>query len=587
MSFLIPSEADIINLSNFLRSLTNQNNDTDNDSISETNEDYMNQCPIPSPVAFEEVENDISLNLSFSSKSNICQGESELYGNLTNVAIIKSGFESDNEMKSQGSRNSNYSNEFSDISSNLINNLDEPSPVFPFTMLKGSPFHLFDVEELDRATEYSQFFSNSKRHAAYYGEHPYSYGKTSHPAKPFSENQYLQKIASYIQIVIPGVCFNSAMVHKYHDGHSFMPHHADNEEEIVDGSSIVTISLGETRFIEFKNALSGSKVSQKLTHGDVFVMSKSTQSYFTHSIPPDQKTLLKPRLSVTFRLISAPDSNNRYSPISPVSELSPTTTVTDFLMDLTERERPEGYVGDVTPILPPIPSISHKAPEILPRPKLLDNIHPSRLKSSSAGHPINPSEPKPPEKVLYISSSMFRNIDPDRLSSKDQEASKLFYPGADAARMLLNVKKDQYFGNIDKNDITKIFILTGSNDIDNIHRNNLPIGNSISDITELIRFLGSSCPNANINVLNILPRQSYTRCQIINAINSEIKNFCDQSEQFTFIDTYENFMFSNHDGSRRNKFFMPPGRFGPDNVHLNAVGVVRLGKHLKYLAHQN
>ena len=43
-------------------------------------------------------------------------------------------------------------------------------------------------------------------------------------------------------------------------------------------------------------------------------------------------------------------------------------------------------------------------------------------------------------------------------------------------------------------------------------------------------------------------------------------------------------MFSNIDGSRRSEFFNLQGRFGTDNAHLNAIGVVWLGKHLKYLA---
>ena len=47
---------------------------------------------------------------------------------------------------------------------------------------------------------------------------------------------------------------------------------------------------------------------------------------------------------------------------------------------------------------------------------------------------------------------------------------------------------------------------------------------------------------------------------------------------------FENLMFSNRDGSRPNEFFKEDGYF-VDDVHLNVKGIVRLGKFLKFLAH--
>ena len=598
MTLSIPTEAEIIELATFLRSLqTNQldnDNITENDNIPENDSFTENEhnCDIPSPVAFEEVEHAPSLSVSISSKSTIWDINdsevSEYYKKLTHANTCS---EAEVQLVPQDDcqpRNeivADSSNVFSDISSTIINNLQiNSSCKSPFKMIQGRPFHLFNFEELDRATDYTHFFKSSNRHAAYYGEFSYSYGKgkTLHSPKPIANNDYLQKIASYVQIVLPGFKFNSAMVHKYQDGQSFIPHHGDDEEEIVEGSEIVTISLGETRYIEFQSISSASKTIQKLTHGDIFIMEKSSQTLFTHSIPPDVNPDLKPRLSVTFRLISGPKSRDKHSLISSVSALSPTNTVTDFLMDLDQS--PEGYVGDVT-ITPPFPE--QQLPTIS-KPKLLDNIHPSRLKREPENISSQPTlERNTKEQVLYISSSMFPNIDPVRLSSKDQEASKLFYPGADAGRMLHRIKNDQNFVNLQKNRFKKIFILTGSNNIDTIQNNNSSIRIAVNDIIKLLQFVRTTFPNAVVNVLNILPRQSRGRWQIIKSINHEIKQFCEQAEKFTFIDTYYNFMFSNHDGSRRNNFFMSPGNYGPDNVHLNAVGVVRLGKHLKFLAHQN
>ena len=65
-----------------------------------------------------------------------------------------------------------------------------------------------------------------------------------------------------------------------------------------DNSKIITISFGETRFMEFKNIETGSIFNQKLVHGDVMIMEKASQSLFTHSIPKDCDNSLKTRISV-------------------------------------------------------------------------------------------------------------------------------------------------------------------------------------------------------------------------------------------------------------------------------------------------
>ena len=132
------------------------------------------------------------------------------------------------------------------------------------------------------------------------------------PPQPFSENKYLQKILSYLEIVIPGVTYNSAMIHKYNCGDAYLPHHADDEDEIVENSQIITISLGESRFIEFKHANTGSVVCQKIKHGDIFIMNKLSQGLYTHSIVKDCNSSLGPRMSITVRLIK-PQSSEKTS----------------------------------------------------------------------------------------------------------------------------------------------------------------------------------------------------------------------------------------------------------------------------------
>ena len=99
-----------------------------------------------------------------------------------------------------------------------------------------------------------------------------------------------------------------------------------------------------------------------------------------------------------------------------------------------------------------------------------------------------------------------------------------------------------------------------------------------SDIRNLIKFVSDSLPEANINVLNILPRKLKGRCDIINAINNNLKSLCDKIGVLNFIDTFNNYMFSHRNGRRKEVYFNQRGRFGTDDAHLNHAGVIRLGK---------
>ena len=106
---------------------------------------------------------------------------------------------------------------------------------------------------------------------------------------------------SYLEVVMPGYKFNSALINKYHDGDSHIPPHGDTEPEIAEGSDIVTISLGETRTIIFSNKKGDLVFSDKLRHGEVMVMSQQSQSVYSHQIP--KELCCRTRISITLRLI--------------------------------------------------------------------------------------------------------------------------------------------------------------------------------------------------------------------------------------------------------------------------------------------
>ena len=111
---------------------------------------------------------------------------------------------------------------------------------------------------------------------------------------------------NYVEIVYPEAKFNSALVQKYSSGEMFIPMHSDSEPEIADGSSILTISLGDSRQFNIQEKDSSYKSSVLLQHGDSIIMTKSSQEFFSHGIPPEEGKGL--RISVTLRLLDAPEA---------------------------------------------------------------------------------------------------------------------------------------------------------------------------------------------------------------------------------------------------------------------------------------
>ena len=64
---------------------------------------------------------------------------------------------------------------------------------------------------------------------------------------------------------------------------------------------------------------------------------------------------------------------------------------------------------------------------------------------------------------------MFSDLDAAKLTTKDVRAHVFFYRGADAYRMMDNLKRDTKCQNLSKQQtVSKVFLLTGSNNVDQI-----------------------------------------------------------------------------------------------------------------------
>ena len=84
------------------------------------------------------------------------------------------------------------------------------------------------------------------------------------------------------------------------------PPHSDNEDDLKENSLILTISLGETRTLQFKEVGESCwSESVGFCHEDCLLMSKDSQKYFKHGIP--QESTSRKRFSITLRLITPRD----------------------------------------------------------------------------------------------------------------------------------------------------------------------------------------------------------------------------------------------------------------------------------------
>ena len=428
----------------------------------------------------------------------------------------------------------------------------------PLTKMDDAPFCYFDILQLDHDTVYTHNFQN--RQTAYYGESQYCYGGITHKSKSFEENPYLNKISSYLEVLLPNYKFNSALITKYIDGEAHIPPHGDTETEIVEGSDIVTVSLGDTRTMIFTNKAGEYVWSEKLQHGEIMLMSKESQYTFLHQIPKEQ--CRRTRISITYRLInpasSMPDSVNEaqeHTCSKPVTAPHPTDHSGSW-----DKRSSNSYGYD-------------------------DN---SLGYNDSHGYEHNTNHWKGESETLYISSSMFAELRSKGLSSDSQNAKILFYRGAQAHDMLRRLNRDPEFHAIDPRKVKQIFLLIGTNNVENIcvGRNNL--ASASSDIVDMINFLLDHFAWAKLNIMNILPRVSKVRNDVINAINEDIAVICDNNHRLTFLDTESEFcLFSDKQNQRKSSFFRPPRAANEhDDVHLNNDGVARLARYLKKIAHK-
>ncbi|MCU0544878.1 MAG: alpha-ketoglutarate-dependent dioxygenase AlkB [Oscillatoriaceae cyanobacterium Prado104] len=138
------------------------------------------------------------------------------------------------------------------------------------------------------------------RLTAYYGTQAYTYSGVT--MQPLPWNEPLLQIKQIIEPLVH-TQFNGVLMNLYRNGQDYMGWHSDDENELVKGSTIASLSFGESRrFILRRRDNHQIKVELNLGDGDFLVMGGDTQKFWQHHVPKMAKSD-RPRINLTFRVI--------------------------------------------------------------------------------------------------------------------------------------------------------------------------------------------------------------------------------------------------------------------------------------------
>ena len=94
--------------------------------------------------------------------------------------------------------------------------------------------------------------------------------------------------------------FNQILVNWYRDGKDNIGFHSDDEDQLVDGAEIITVSLGATRDFILKDKKSKCKTVIEASNNMMIVMGGTCQKTHQHSVPKRLR-VKEYRISITLR----------------------------------------------------------------------------------------------------------------------------------------------------------------------------------------------------------------------------------------------------------------------------------------------
>ena len=94
---------------------------------------------------------------------------------------------------------------------------------------------------------------------------------------------------------------NQCLVNRYSGKGSFLPEHSDDEFSIMPDSHNYTVSICAPRTVIFSDKLSKEESEHNCLNGSMYVMSRDSQTFYTHRIEPSDDDGI--RYSLTFRSV--------------------------------------------------------------------------------------------------------------------------------------------------------------------------------------------------------------------------------------------------------------------------------------------
>jgi alkylated DNA repair dioxygenase AlkB len=158
------------------------------------------------------------------------------------------------------------------------------------------------IKSIDWENEVIYLFGKEiimQRKIAFYADDNINYAYSKSEKKGKKWNEVLISIKEQVEAKT-NVKYNACLLNLYFDGNDGMGWHSDDEKEILENSSIASISFGANRKFSFKHKESKQTISLILENGSLLEMKGETQKYWLHALPKTKKTK-NIRINLTFR----------------------------------------------------------------------------------------------------------------------------------------------------------------------------------------------------------------------------------------------------------------------------------------------
>ncbi len=133
----------------------------------------------------------------------------------------------------------------------------------------------------------------------------YNYSGMNHEALPLPEP--FTPAMEWANTLYPGVwTFNQVLINWYQNGHHYIGPHSDDTRQLVNGSPIVSVSLGAQRTFRIRDKeTKGIVLDMNMPNRTFVIMGGDMQRHYTHEVPKvggAKGEAVGRRINITFRV---------------------------------------------------------------------------------------------------------------------------------------------------------------------------------------------------------------------------------------------------------------------------------------------